>query len=103
MSPTGPLTMDVLRDILTAETAAKDQREAEYAEALGVSHFSEDSYFLVSPDIGMRLTRDGVIPARVRISWYLPAGTCMAVDPSLIQMNAGAWLNAPGLLPDPRP
>jgi hypothetical protein len=72
--------MDDLRDTFASLTAAKDQHERAFGEALGLDRgVPLDAYFLVSPDVGQRLTRDGVIPARVRISWMLPPGTMYAV------------------------
>lgn len=62
-----------LADVVAAVTADRDQRERALGDLLGLSRgLPEDFILLVSPDIGMRMTRDGVIPDRVRISWWLP-------------------------------
>lgn len=80
-----PLTFDDLRDVIAAIRADTDQAETAFGEALGVGRGVRlDAVFLVSPDVGMRLTRNGVIPDRVRISWHLPPGTVYAMAPDLL-------------------
>ena len=76
--------MAELGDVLASLGAETDQREARLAEILGIPRVSEDCIFLVSPDVGQRLTRDGVIPDRVRISWLLPEKSVYAIDPSVL-------------------
>jgi hypothetical protein len=67
-------------DTLAALRAEQDQEEARLGEALGLDHgVPLDAVLVVSPDVGMRLTRDGRIPDRVRISWLLPPKTAYFV------------------------
>jgi hypothetical protein len=75
--------MDDLLDTVAALRAAQDQWEARWGEAFGLDHgLPLDAVFLVSPDVGMRLTRDGRIPDCVRISWLLPPKTAFVITPS---------------------
>lgn len=86
----GPtLTMNDLRDIVAGLTANRDQREAALAEALGVERVSENAYLLASPDIGMRLTRDGVIPSWLKITWHLAPGTALLINPDEMRVALG--------------
>ena len=79
---------DELRDIIAAMAASRDQAEAALGEALGAGRgVPLDVMFLVSPDVGMRLTRDGHIPDRVRISWLLPPMTAYAVSPEMFAIG----------------
>lgn len=74
-----------LADLVASLTARRDQDEMALGEALGVGRqVPLDVILLVSPDVGMRMTRDGVIPDRVRIDWLLPLGTAYAVSPGVL-------------------
>lgn len=76
--------MTEIMDLVAALTAERDQFEAEFGAALGLNHgVPLDSVLLVAPDIGMRMTRDGQIPDRVRISWLLEPGTAFLIDPKV--------------------
>lgn len=86
--PEKPLTIMDLADLAASFRAAGDQAEADFGAALGLGHgVPLDAIFLVSPDIGMRLTRDGVRPPRVRISWLLPPQTIYVVDPDALDIG----------------
>lgn len=74
--------MSEIRDLAAALRAEEDQFERDLGERLGLKRgIPHDAIFLVSPDVGMRLTREGVIPANVRITWWLPPKTAYAMDP----------------------
>jgi hypothetical protein len=60
-----------LLDLAAALRAEEDQEEARLGSLLGLTRGVPRDASVVSPDVGMRLTRDGVIPARVKISWLL--------------------------------
>lgn len=77
------MSNDVL-DAIAAVRAALDQAEMDLGAMLGLDRqVPLGVHFLVSPDVGQRLTRDGVIPERVHISWALPEKSIYAVDPAV--------------------
>lgn len=76
--------MSEIRDLAASLRAEEDQFERDLGERLGLKRgIPRDAIFLVSPDVGMRLTREGVTPPNVRISWWLPPKTAYAMDPSV--------------------
>ena len=78
--------LDAFLDTVASLRASQDQAERRLGEALGLDRgVPLDVMFLVSPDVGMRLTRDGQIPERVRISRALPPKSVYAVSPDLFR------------------
>lgn len=74
--------MKELADVVASLRATFDQEEMALGELLGIDRqIPFGTYLLVSPDVGMRLTRDGVIPSCVRISWWLEPRTALLIAP----------------------